>query len=83
MNVIARFYYPENGRDSDIRNARSAGLKPGEDYTVRDIMMGQSSTSVYLDGFDHPFNSVQFTFFENKQEIDIFRDARFNPYIRS
>ena len=46
-------------------------------------MMGQSSTSVYLDGFDHPFNSVQFTFFENKQEIDIFRDARFNPYIRS
>lgn len=54
------------------------GLIIGNIYKVKEIHMGQSYTSIYLEGFKSPFNSVYFNFME---EIDIYNDERFNPYL--
>lgn len=43
--------------------------------------MGQSNTSVYLVGFEKPFNSVHFDFFEDGKEIAIYRSPKYNPYL--
>ena len=56
-------------------------LKVGDRIPVRDIDMGQSSTSIYLDGYKGSFNSVFFEFEENDKEIDIYGDKRYNPYL--
>ena len=56
-------------------------LKVGDRIPVRDIDMGQSSTSIYLDGYKGSFNSVFFEFEENGKEIDIYGDKRYNPYL--
>jgi len=61
------------------------GLKIDEVYEVRYISMGQSYTSIYLEtpkeGTKNPFNSVIFEFYEDDEELDIFSDHRFNPYL--
>lgn len=79
--VTARFLYPDNGYLSDTKFAEEKGLVEGTDYPVRDISVGQSHTSVYLENFPGVFNSVQFEFFEDGEPLDIFRDRRFNPYM--
>ena len=58
------------------------GLTEGTIYEVEDISMGQSYTSVYLKEHQRGYNSVYFEFYENDQQLDIFKDKRFNPYIR-
>ena len=51
-------------------------------YPVDYISMGQSFTTVYLIGFDnYGFNSVNFTFYEDGKRVDIYSDARYNPYL--
>ena len=61
------------------------GLKIGELYEVSYISMGQSYTSIYLEkpkeGTKNPFNSVIFEFYEHGEELDIYSDRRFNPYL--
>ena len=57
-------------------------LEVGKLYEVKDISMGQSCTSVYLKDKTHSYNSVLFEFYEGNKQIDIYRDKRFNPYIR-
>jgi hypothetical protein len=61
------------------------GLNKDEMYEVEHVSMGQSYTSIYLskpkEGTKNPFNSVIFDFFENDEELDIYSDSRFNPYI--
>ena len=57
-------------------------LEVGKIYEVEDIQMGQSYTDIFLKGKDKSYNSVLFKFYENDKEIDIYRDKRFNPYIR-
>ena len=61
------------------------GLKIGELYEVSHISMGQSYTSIYLEtpkeGTKNPFNSVIFEFYEYGEELDIYSDSRFNPYL--
>lgn len=73
--VTVKYLYPENGY------CPIEELKVGEEYTVSNILMGQSHTAVYLENFDKPFNSVNFEFFENGEPLDIFTDSRLNPYI--
>lgn len=61
-------------------------LEKGKFYEVESIDMGQSYTSISLKGKQHSYNSVIFDFYEGKQkikQIDIYRDKRFNPYIRT
>lgn len=56
-------------------------LEYGKTYEVKDIDMGQSYTSVYLDGKPFPYNSVLFEFYEDGKPLDIYLDKRFNKYI--
>lgn len=61
------------------------GLTKDEVYEIKKISMGQSYTSIYLktpkEGTKNPFNSVIFDFYENDEELNIFSDHRFNPYL--
>lgn len=61
------------------------GLNIGEEYEVDYISMGQSHTSIILlnlkEGVKNPFNSVIFKFYENNEELDIYSDSRYNPYM--
>lgn len=81
MSVKAVFLYPENGTRYSRERVQQCGLEVGAKYEVSNIIMGQSSTSVYLEGFEAPFNSIHFVFEENGEPLDIFRDHRFNPYL--
>lgn len=56
-------------------------LEVGKLYEVKDIYMGQSSTSVSLKERNKCYNSVYLEFYENDRIINIFEDERFNPYI--
>lgn len=44
--------------------------------------MGQSHTSVTVVGIKGSFNSISFKFTHDGREIDIFRSALINPYMR-
>lgn len=56
-------------------------LEYGKMYEVEDIDMGQSYTSVYIVNKPYPYNSIIFEFYENGKLLDIYKDARFNPYL--
>lgn len=59
-------------------------LMPRKRYKVKEINMGQSRSSFEIEGFDRlKFNTVLFKFFDGDKEIDIFADARFNPYLNA
>lgn len=57
------------------------GFKIGDRFEVRNISMGQSSASIYLVDHTDVFNSIFFRFEENGEELNIYADDRFNPYI--
>lgn len=81
VTIKAFFNSPEAGFPHHIEAGKS--LELGKFYEVSIINMGQSYTSVKLADFpDLVFTSTQFKFFENGNEINIFRDPRFNPYMR-
>ena len=79
--LYAKFMYPDNGYNSDIKSAKEAGLKIGANYEVADIIMGQSHTSIYLQNINGSFNAVQFDFEEDGQPVDIYRTTKYNPYL--
>lgn len=80
--LYAKFTTPNAGTEFDKKAVRNA-LILGNMYPVDRISMGGFHTTVYLCGFDgYPFNSVNFTFYENDKKIDIFKDKRYNPYLR-
>lgn len=81
MNIQAMYLYQHNGTEFSQANVMKADLVLGTSYDVTNIIMGQSNTSVYLAGYDQPFNAIHFEFFEDDQQIDIFKDRRFNPYL--
>ena len=78
--VLAKFTYPKYGYQYDQDTAKKY-LKVGTKYELDHVHMWQSSTTVYLRGFSPGFNSVHFTFSENGNTLDIFRDPRFNTYM--
>ena len=81
MSLIAIVTTLEAGYALDKQQMVECNLKVGDRIPVRDIDMGQSSTSIYLDGYKGSFNSVFFEFEENGKEIDIYGDKRYNPYL--
>lgn len=56
-------------------------LEPGKEYEVRCIDMGSWHTSIYLVDKPFPYNSIFFEFYEDGKPLDIYKDARFNPYL--
>lgn len=79
--LIAKYMNLNAGMDSDVTRA-AALLIPGHEYQVTDLYMGSCHTEIWLAGFVEPFNSVQFDFYEDGREIDIYRDRRYNPWLR-
>lgn len=81
MKLYAKVTSPDSGYDSD--KERIKRLNFSKLYEVKDILMGQSSTTIHLCGDDEGYNSVQFTFYDEKmQEVNIYATKEFNPYIR-
>ena len=81
MSVIAIVTTLAAGYDSQKAQMIKHGFKVGDRIPVDDIYVGQSSTSIILEGYSGSFNSVFFEFEENGGELDIYGDRRFNPYI--
>lgn len=50
MSVKAVFLYPKCGTEFDQERVQSCGLEVKREYEVSHFVMGQSSTSVYLEG---------------------------------
>ena len=73
--------YIDNGYDSDQKQLSKYNIKVGDRFEVEEINMGQSSTSIYLEGFEESFNSVHFRFEdEDGNRINIYDNPRYNPY---
>lgn len=54
------------------------GLDKEQTYIVEDLQIGQSTSSVKIDG--KSYNTINFRFFAFGREIDIFRSCLLNPY---
>ena len=81
MTIIAIVETLEAGYDYQKQKMIDLGFKVGDRIEVKDIIMHQSSTDVYLEGYSDSFNSVFFEFEENGEELDIYGDRRFNDYL--
>ena len=81
MTVYAIVSELNCGYDHDKEMAKQAGFQIGDRFTVSDISMGQSSTSIRLKELAGGFNSVFFRFEEDGAPLNIYSDHRFNPYI--
>lgn len=54
---------------------------PKEKLDVKEINMGQSSTSILIMGYaDKAFNSIHFDFYLHNRKIDIYRSGLINRY---
>lgn len=67
--------------DVDPWGNKKLPIIKGHMYKVEHIDMGQSYTSVSLDGIKGTINSVCLRFYENGKPINIYNDKRFNPYL--
>lgn len=81
MNLIAVVKTLNAGHDFERQKMIDLGFKVGDCIPVNNINMGQSRTSIYLEGFKDSFNSVFFNFKEDGKEINIYGDKRYNPYL--
>lgn len=81
MTVIAIVDDLNAGYEWQRERVRELGFKIGDRFEVMGIDMGQSSTSVRLEGYPLPFSSVHFRFEENGESLNIYADPRFNPYL--
>lgn len=55
-------------------------LEVGKAYPVVEIHMGQSNTSVFLEGKKVSCNSVHFDFYLGEREINIYKSGLINGY---
>lgn len=81
MTIIAIVETLQAGYDFQKKQMEDLGFKIGDRIEVKDIVVHQSSTDVYLEGYKGSFNSVFFEFEENGEELDIYNDRRFNDYL--
>jgi len=81
MSLIAVVKTLNAGHDFERQKMIDLGFKVGDCISVNNINMGQSSTSIYLEGFEGSFNSVFFNFKEDGKDINIYGDKRYNPYL--
>lgn len=81
MTIYAIVETLRAGYDLEKKQMVDKGFKVGDRFVLSDVDMGQSSTSISLEGQTGYFNSVFFKFEENGEELDIYGDSRFNPYM--
>lgn len=81
LGVIATLVRKNCGYEGDKKQV--ADMPIGKKYEVEHISVGQSHTNICLVGHNGFFNSVHFEFTDDAgNPVDIFKDARFNPYIQ-
>lgn len=81
MVIYAKFMYPHYGYTYDQKKVENNNLLVDNFYPVSNVSMGQSHTSIFLDGYKDSFNSVHFEFYdENMKKIDL-RNTVWNPYV--
>ena len=81
MTIIAIVETLEAGYDYQKQKMIDLGFKVGDRIEVKDIVVHQSSTDIYLEDYEGSFNSVFFEFEENGKELNIYGDRRFNDYL--
>ncbi|MBE6760376.1 MAG: hypothetical protein E7554_09910 [Ruminococcaceae bacterium] len=79
--LIAKYAYPDSGYPHDQEYSKKH-LVLNAEYRVTSVDMGQSNTSIKLSNIPGVFNSVQFEFYEDGKPINIFKDPRYNPYLK-
>jgi len=80
-DTFAKLVNPDLGYDHHKEMVKQ--LNKDTLYKVEGISMGQSSTSIKLEGFKPPFNSIQFEFLDADNNIlDIYNMPEYNPYMR-
>lgn len=77
--IIAKFNHPNAGYNGDGEETLHF-LKVGGKYTLDHVSMGQSYTTVWINGCDRGFNSVLFDFYENGKKVELQDYPEFNPY---
>lgn len=79
--IYVKITNPNAGSEFDRCNIREY-LDEGKIYPLDSVTMGRCHTNIYLKDFPNKkFNSVNFTFYENDIEINIYKDKRFNPFM--
>lgn len=78
--LIAKYTHTQSGYEFDKKKA-AEHLIVGEAYIVKHVHMGQSHTSIELEGVDSSFNSVLFDFYVDGNPHCIFSDPDYNPYL--
>lgn len=69
--IRAKYNKPDSGWDYDKEMCRRY-LTLNEIYSVYKIEVHSWHTDVYLSGFERPFNSVNFTYYDEEgNEIDL------------
>lgn len=82
MDLFAKVVTLDGGYDSDKEDIVNSGYKKGDIFEVEYVSMGQSYTKIYDKKDGAGYNSVYFEFYDSKgNEIDIYSDPRYNPYI--
>lgn len=82
-SIFAIFTYPNNGYEHEQLTVKKFGFKVGQKFKVTDIRMGNTSTSIYLEGYNQAFNSILFEFQKaNGISYDIYSDPKYNDRLR-
>lgn len=82
MTVYAIVNELNCGYQHDKDRAVEYGWEIGDRFVVNNISMGQSHTTIYLEGYGSSgVNSVFFEFEEDGEPLNIYKDYRFNPYL--
>lgn len=80
--LYAVFEHSEEGWDYDKKLCKEL-LMEGKTYLVEAIEMDRSSTKIYLKDFpDNFFNSVNFEYYEDGERINIYKNPKYNPFMR-
>lgn len=80
--LYARYLYQNDGLQHHKDDCAKVGLKVGKRYLVWEVEMGQSNTSIVLDGIVGRFDSVFFKFEEeNFAPKNIYTDQYYNHYM--
>lgn len=74
--IYAKMTRPDNGGSKGRRTAQK--LDPDKEYLVTGIEIGGWHTDIYLEGYNEIFNSVNLSFYQNGEGIDIIE--YFRPY---
>lgn len=75
-NLYAQLVNKDCGYDHDKEKVKKYNL--GSVFEVKDVSVGQSSSTVKLVGEDGYFNSVHFRYFDTNGEVNIYE--RYSPY---